>query len=94
MAMVHEEDLALRNSKITKILKRMKNEERSCKMHQVFKRYLKTAQKAALSHVDIPDFSEMWLSLLAYMGVIYRERGKWMWVIAIATTVWIHALFN
>eukprot|EP00957_Ditylum_brightwellii_P129811 9901424-Ditylum_brightwellii.AAC.1 len=52
------------------------------------------AQKAALSHVDAPYFSEMWLTLLALMGVIYRERGKWVWVIAIATTVWIHALFN
>eukprot|EP00957_Ditylum_brightwellii_P138190 10534513-Ditylum_brightwellii.AAC.2 len=72
----------------------MKNEEQSCKMYQVFKRYLKTAQKAALSHVDVPDFSEMWLSLLALMGVIYRVRGKWVWVIAIATMVWIHALFN
>eukprot|EP00957_Ditylum_brightwellii_P085219 6480412-Ditylum_brightwellii.AAC.1 len=72
----------------------MKNEERSCKMYRVFKRYLKTAQKAALSHVDIPDFSKMRLSLFALMGVIYSERGKWVWVIAVATTVWIHALVD
>eukprot|EP00957_Ditylum_brightwellii_P026536 2007476-Ditylum_brightwellii.AAC.1 len=52
------------------------------------------AQKAALSHVNAPDFSEMWLSLLALIGVIYRDRGKWVRVIAIATIVWIHAPFD
>eukprot|EP00957_Ditylum_brightwellii_P191558 14584919-Ditylum_brightwellii.AAC.1 len=94
MMMVHEEDLALLNLKVAKIVKQMKNEEQSCKMYCIFKRYLKMAQKASLSHVDIPDFSKIWLSLLALMGVICRTRGKWLWIIAIATMVWIHALFD
>eukprot|EP00957_Ditylum_brightwellii_P115548 8813168-Ditylum_brightwellii.AAC.1 len=65
----------------------MKNEEHSCKMYRIFKQYLKVAQKAAQSHVDILDLSEMWLLILALIGTIYRTRGKWVWVIAITTTV-------
>eukprot|EP00957_Ditylum_brightwellii_P165413 12593854-Ditylum_brightwellii.AAC.1 len=57
---VHEEDPAVQNLKVAKIVKRMKNKEQSCKMYRMFKTYLKASQKAALSHVDVPDFSEMW----------------------------------
>eukprot|EP00957_Ditylum_brightwellii_P008816 668603-Ditylum_brightwellii.AAC.1 len=72
----HEEYLELQNSKVATIVKQIKNKEQCCKMYRIFKRSLKTAQKAALSHVDVPNFSEMCLSLLALMGVIYSMRGK------------------
>eukprot|EP00957_Ditylum_brightwellii_P210579 15365132-Ditylum_brightwellii.AAC.1 len=91
---VHEEDPSVRNLKVAKIVKQMKNKEQSCKMYQVFKTYLKAAQKAALSHVDVPDFSEMWLALFAMMGIICSTRGKWGWILVFTITAWIHALFN
>eukprot|EP00957_Ditylum_brightwellii_P008547 648108-Ditylum_brightwellii.AAC.1 len=77
---VHEEDAASKNVKVTKKVKQMKNEEQICKMYQVFKTYLKAGQKAALSHVDVPDFHKMWLALLAMMGIIYSTRGRWGWI--------------
>eukprot|EP00957_Ditylum_brightwellii_P039842 3016590-Ditylum_brightwellii.AAC.1 len=87
---VHEEDAVFQNVKVAKIVKRMKNKEQSCKMYRVFKTYLKTGQKAAFSHVDIPDFSKMWLALLAMMGVIYSTRGRWGWIFVFTVSTWIH----
>eukprot|EP00957_Ditylum_brightwellii_P184923 14083931-Ditylum_brightwellii.AAC.1 len=48
MLLVHEEDPTKKNETTAKVVMRMRNKERSCKMYKTIKMYLKAAQKAAL----------------------------------------------
>eukprot|EP00957_Ditylum_brightwellii_P066751 5065872-Ditylum_brightwellii.AAC.1 len=63
--LVHEEDPVKENNKISKVVQRFRDKERGCKMYQTFKISLKAAQNATLSYVDVPDYDETWLVLLA-----------------------------
>eukprot|EP00957_Ditylum_brightwellii_P191377 14571037-Ditylum_brightwellii.AAC.1 len=76
MLSVHEEDPVKKNNNIAKVVQRVRNKQRDCTVYQTFKIYLKAAQKAALSYVDVPDYDEAWLVLLALFGVWHQRIGK------------------
>ena len=72
----------------------MKEEERNCTVYGTFRTYLKAAQKAALTHVDIPDYDKIWMVLSAMVGIVFKPLGKWGWGIGIMFMLWGHAMFN
>eukprot|EP00957_Ditylum_brightwellii_P161254 12278010-Ditylum_brightwellii.AAC.1 len=72
----------------------MKEEERNRTMYGTFRMYLKAAQKAALTHTDIPDFNGIWMILMAMVGIVFKPLGKWGWGIGIMPMLWAHAMLN
>eukprot|EP00957_Ditylum_brightwellii_P005321 406032-Ditylum_brightwellii.AAC.2 len=58
MLLVHQKDPVKKNNKIAKVIQRIRSKERGCKMYQTFKTYLKAAQKAVLSYLDVSDYDE------------------------------------
>eukprot|EP00957_Ditylum_brightwellii_P039352 2976647-Ditylum_brightwellii.AAC.1 len=77
LLLVHEDDPEKKNKEMRKVLKRMQTTERNLKMYKTFQTYLKAAQNSTLTHIDLLDNSEMWLSLLALFGVLFaiKESG-------------------
>eukprot|EP00957_Ditylum_brightwellii_P171254 13036683-Ditylum_brightwellii.AAC.1 len=94
LSIVHEDYPEKKNKEMRKVLKRMQTVERNLKMYKTFRTYFKAVQNSSLTHIDVPDSSEMWLYLLALFRVLFCHRGKWGWRFGIMCLLWMHAIFN